>query len=161
MESNVSKALVIGTGLLVSIGIVTASLTVINTYTKSYQLIEDQKIGIVGGFGELEKYNNTELVGMDALNAAKKYWRDRFVSVVYQPSSGAQFEFHSGLSEDVYESNVIALENYLNRETPAPDSMSYYNKKCRAIIEFLEDPYMGLPETGKIDSKVRIKFTEV
>ena len=158
MESNLSRALILGTGIFISIMIVSAALIGIDQYTKSYQLIEESKIGLLGGFGELEKYNNTELIALDALNATKKYYKDRFISVVYEKQNGAMMSFNNRLSDAEYDSLVETLRVHLAHSEGA---MSMCNKKCRATVTLLENPSMGFPEKGKIDSKVEIRFREV
>lgn len=161
MEGNLNRALIIASGLFISIMIVTSALVGINAYTESYQLIEENKIGLIGGFGELERFNNTTLRGMDGLNTAKKYWRDKFVSVVYEKTNGLTYSFDNSLSDEEYEAAIKQLETYLSGVSPTEAPMVLFNKKCNATVVLLEDPTMGLPETGKINSKVMIKFKEV
>ncbi len=161
MEGNLNRALIVGTGLFISVMIISAALIGINQYTKSYQLIEEHKIGLIGGFGELEKYNNTDLIGMDGLNTAKKYWGDKYVSVVYQRKNGLTYVFNNNISDAQYQSAVTQLERYLSGVSPSQAPMILFNQKCKSTVELVEDPTMGLPETGKIDAKVIIRFMEV
>ncbi|MEG0072864.1 MAG: hypothetical protein RR922_01180 [Clostridia bacterium] len=159
MDENANKMVVIATGLFISIAIVTGALISINAYTKSYQILEENKFGIIDSFAELEKYNNTNLRGIDALNAAKKYWRHKFVIIEVRLKRGATTQFSKDDTDDAYERKVADLRKDL--EGTGPQGFSNFNKNFLVTLSNPDKPDGAIPYKGKIDTKVKITFKEV
>lgn len=160
MEDNLTKALTIATGIFISIGIITAAILGISAYTRAYIMAgETEKFGIIDGYGELDRYNNSQLNGMDALNTAKKYWDNKFVTVKVTPKNVGELEFVTSLSNDEYNSRLNTLKQYLDK-IDSTTGMSFYNKEFNVSIS-AKDPNEVIPATGEIDTDIIITFVGV
>lgn len=76
MDNITNKAIIIAVGIFVTIAITSGILTSINEMKNIYQKVYETDTSITSRFSEFDKYDGTEVTGIEFANAVKKYNRD-------------------------------------------------------------------------------------
>ena len=89
MESVTNKALVIAVGIFITIAITSGILFVISAMRDVYEDVYETDISLTSKFSEFDKFDNTEVTGLDIANALNKYSQDEYKNYVsFSYSSG-------------------------------------------------------------------------
>ena len=92
MESVTNKALVIAVGIFITIAITSGILFVISAMKDVYEDVYETDISLTSKFSEFDKFDNTEVTGLDIANALNKYSQDEYKNYV----SFTDFTFREG-----------------------------------------------------------------
>ena len=76
-----TKAMVIGVGILITLGITTAILVTFNQVTQIYQTVYKTDVGIKKEFHEFTMYQDTHMSGLQMYNTVKKFKSDDAVKI--------------------------------------------------------------------------------
>ncbi len=82
MESVTNKALVIAVGIFITIAITSGILFVISAMRNVYEDVYETDISLTSKFSEFDKFDNTQVTGLDIANALNKYSQDEYKSYV-------------------------------------------------------------------------------
>ena len=82
MDEISNKALLIATGLFVTLIITSSVLFIIDQIKNIYSQVYETNISLQDRFNEFEEYDNTTKTGIDVLNTVKKYRDVNNVNIV-------------------------------------------------------------------------------
>lgn len=81
MDFMANKALMIGVGIFITLAIASGVLMIVDNIRQIYSQVYETDTNITSRFGEYDKYENSELLGIDLINAVKKYKNNSNVKI--------------------------------------------------------------------------------
>ncbi len=115
MGESLNRAIMIAVGLFVTVIIISGIMVIFSQMQEVYKNVNSTDTSIVGKFGKYASYDNTTITGLEMINCANKYYKDRNVIVMY---GNIQLNTQDGIDylNNEYENENIKYE-YLYSST--------------------------------------------
>lgn len=130
MGENVTRAIMFGTGIFITLLIASGVITIFSRVRDIYKQVDATNTNLVSQFGEYASYVNTEVTGLDVINAANKY----------------------------YNKNLVVVD-YLGRDVNNDEGIEYLNNLVDTGILKYEDLFLSTAQEEDYDGVTKMKIT--